>query len=406
MNPTVNLEKRIRRHVIAKKQSFFAATPPGFETLCRDELVRIGISPADAVITRGGIEFNARLHTAYMANLELRTANRILMRLASFTASNFRQLEKKLSGIPWELYLNKDATYTLHITSKQSRLIHTDAIAERVTKSMAGKPGMQTDAAARPDDRSNDRSGPVQQIFVRVQNDRFTISIDSSGELLHKRGLKTQGGSAPIRETMAAAILMIAGYTPGKTLIDPMCGSGTFSLEAAMMACNIPAGWYRKFAFTDWPSFQPLRWQHIRREAEKNMITRDKPLLFASDNDPATAQKLAEIVTSHHLSDTIRVQAADFFTLVPHDIKDLPDNPRQPGLIVLNPPYGRRLGSKGAVEKMFDRICEKLKSDFKGWKVALLVPDKHLLTNIPFKATAHDFIHGGLSITLVTFKIR
>jgi putative N6-adenine-specific DNA methylase len=201
---------------------------------------------------------------------------------------------------------------------------------------------------------------------------------------------------------MAAAILMLAGYDPGAPLIDPMCGSGTFSLEAAMMAANIPAGWFRDFAFMDWPAFRPEKWRHIRRAVQKTIIPAKSPVIFASDIDGAAVQKLSETVHSRHLSTAVRVRKMDFFALMPRDIEVSSGVPEKTGLLVLNPPYGRRLGSWKAAETSVGRICNKLKSDFKGWHVALLLPDQDLLSKIPFPVTTRQLSHGGLKITLAT----
>lgn len=413
MNPTRNFEnqnikKRIKRHVIGKTHRFFAATLPGHEPLCLDELLKAGIPAADAVAFAGGVEFTGRLYDAYLANLNLRTANRILMRLFTFTAFHFNQLEKALADLPWELFIRPDAVCDLHITSKQSRLIHTDAIGERVKKAVMQR--LDADVFA----GNRNRPGEVQQIFVRVRKDRFTVSLDTSGALLHKRGIKSQGGRAPVRETMAAAILRVAGYQAGEILIDPMCGTGTFSLEAAMMAKNIPAGWYRDFAFTHWPSFKPKQWRYIRQEAEKTITCRKTPVIFASDRDTIAIQKLDKIVCDHLLAGAIEVKEADFFTLRSRDFTALPGSPNQathlnqphrPGLIVVNPPYGHRLGSRKDAEQTVLRICQKLKHDFKGWKFALLLPDHGLLSKIPFTAAPHPLSHGGLTITLATGRI-
>ncbi len=400
MNNSNNIEKRLKRHVLGKTRSFFISTLPGIEQLCFAELSRLGVPLTEAGISNGGIAFNGRVHDCYLANLKLRTANRILMRLATFTASNFRQLEKKLSDFPWELYLHRDAPCELNVTSRHSRLIHTDAIAQRFKKSLENR---LKPAAIAAETNHNPPVRISQQIFVRAENDLFTVSIDSTGELLHKRGLKIQGGRAPVRETIAAAILCLAGYQPGELLIDPMCGSGTFSLEAAMITNHIPAGWYREFAFMDWPVFKPSRWKHIRREAEKTIMPISEPVIFASDINPENTRNLKQVVFENHLSDTINVVSSDFFDLQPQNIEGMG---KQQGLIVLNPPYGRRLGSKDSSENMFDQIGKKLKKDFTGWKVALLVPDKRLLKKIPFKIATHDFFHGGLKITLVTGRIR
>jgi putative N6-adenine-specific DNA methylase len=398
VNPTQNLEKRIKRHVTGKSHRFFAATLPGHEPLCLDELLTAGISTDPAART-GGVEFTGRLHDVYLANLNLRTANRILMRLFTFTAFHFNQLEKTLADLPWELFICPDAVCDLHITSKQSRLIHTDAIGERVKKAVIQR--LDADVFA----GNRNRPGEVQQIFVRVRKDRFTISLDTSGALLHKRGIKTQGGRAPVRETMAAAILLQAGYQAGEILIDPMCGTGTFSLEAAMMTKHIPAGWYRDFAFTHWPAFKPKQWHYIRQEAKKAITCRHTPVIFASDSDTIAIQKLDKIVCDHLLADAIKVKAADFFTLNSRDFPALPEKSDPAGLIVLNPPYGHRLGHRKDAEETVLRICQKLKHDFNGWKFALLLPDHFMLSKLPFTVDSRQLSHGGLTITLATGRI-
>jgi len=230
--------------------------------------------------------------------------------------------------------------------------------------------------------------------------------LDSSGDLLHKRGLKVYGGAAPIRETIAAVILMLSGYRPGDPLVDPMCGAGTFSLEAAMMAARIPAGWYREFAFMGWPCFKSPQWKHIRLQAEKNMTRLSTPVVFASDIHPDNCLALEKIFQANSLlSEAARVTVKDFFTLLPSEMK-LPAEKRQNGLIALNPPYGLRLGSKDAAAKRIADIGQKLKKDFRGWRMALIVPDHHLATRIPFPVKSHQLFHGGLTVTLLTGRIR
>jgi putative N6-adenine-specific DNA methylase len=403
MNDTGNIEKRIKRHVQGKTHSFFISTLPGIEKICFNELSRLRIPMADTIVSNGGIEFSGRLHDCYLANLKLRTANRILMRLDTFAASNFRQLEKKLIRFPWELYLQKNALIELNVTSKHSRLIHTDAIAERVKANIKERLDTSADESGK---NHKDADRRIQQIFIRAENDQFTVSIDSTGMLLHKRGLKIQGGQAPVRETIAAAILCLAGYQPVEPLIDPMCGTGTFSLEAAMIANNIPAGWFREFAFMDWPAFKASRWKHIRREAEKSLMPVPVygPMIFASDIDPENSRKLQQVIVKNNLSETISVFSSDFFDLCPENINGL-DKERPAGLITLNPPYGLRLENRNSIDTLFADIGKKLKKDFKGWKTAILVPDKHLVKKFPFKITTHDLFHGGLKITLVVGRI-
>ncbi|MFZ2632007.1 MAG: hypothetical protein WA081_00685 [Desulfosalsimonadaceae bacterium] len=402
MTPSDPFEKRIKRHVLGKFQSFYISTLPGVEHLCAAELAGMGPAPAEGETGRGGVEFTGRIPDCYRANLHLRTANRVLMRVDEFTATNFRQLTKKTADFPWELHLNPSAAVNVHVTTRHSRLMHTEAVADHFKSGLYARlerPAVDTE-------KKHPADGFLQRIFIRAEDDRFTVSLDSSGDLLHKRGLKVHGGTAPIRETIAAAILMLSGYRPGDPLVDPMCGAGTFSLEAAMMAGGIPAGWYRGFAFMNWPCFKTAQWNHIRLQAEKKMTRMSAPVVFASDIHPDNCLALEKIFQSDPLmSETARVTDKDFFALHPSEL-DIPAEKRQNGLIAINPPYGLRLGSKDAAGRLIADIGRKLKKDFRGWRLALIVPDNHLITHIPFHVTSHHLFHGGLTVTLLTGRIQ
>ena len=193
--------------MVGRKRRFFAATAPGLEKVCRDELNAILPTEMSTLIVDGGVEFKGRLYDCYLANLYLHMANRILMRIDSFHAANFRQLEKNLIAVPWELFLMPSVKPRVHVASRHSRLYHKAAVAERIQASIAFHFS---------EDISSGKSAPAstdtQQIFVRISDNHFTLSIDSSGELLHKRGIKLHRASAPLRETLAAA----AAATPGQ----------------------------------------------------------------------------------------------------------------------------------------------------------------------------------------------
>lgn len=389
------LTRRVKRHVTGRTHTFFVATAPGFERLCRDELKGLGVSPPALELSHGGVTFSGRLADCYLANLHLRTANRVLIRIAEFKATAFRQLEKKLADFPWELYFFPGFSIDINVSVKKSRLSHTGAIAERIDKSIASRlPGDRTDH-------------PVfsQRLFVRAVSDRFTVSMDTSGEALYKRGIKTHGGRAPLRETGAAAILKLTGYTPERPLLDPMCGSGTFSLEAAMMARNMPPGWCRKFAFMGWPSFGPRQWAHLRRNAEAGLRPVKAPVIFASDKNQAACRALQTCLEQSDLSGPARVACQNFFELSPGAIFDSPDV-IGPGVVVFNPPFGRRLGSRRESDALIRAIGDKLKSDFSGWRFALLMPRQSGAKQLPFSVTSRPFQHGGLNLTLLTGVVK
>jgi putative N6-adenine-specific DNA methylase len=226
-------------------------------------------------------------------------------------------------------------------------------------------------------------------------DDRFVVSLDSSGANLYLRGIKTHSGKAPLRETLAAAALMLAGYSGAQVLLDPMCGAGTFALEAALMAKRIPPGWFREFAFTAWPGFRAARWDHIRRQAAEQALGLDRPVVFASDIDPEACRRLEECLGRCALSDAVSVSCRDFFELDPRDFTD------RPGLVALNPPYGRRMGSASDSRDLLRAVAGRIRSRYAGWKFALVVPAGRRLPELGSPVQAYPFQHGGLKVNVV-----
>ncbi len=389
MPPTDALEKRIRRHVIGPPQSFFAVTAPGIEPICAAELAEClpGVAPRPI---SGGVAFQARLDQGMQANLMLRTASRILMRIARFPAVHFAQLEKALGAIAWELYLDQDAPVAVHVATRKSRLYHSEAIGERLAAAVAAR---RQSTAFKPSTRTGDAA--VQTLWVRASHDRFTVSLDASGDLLHKRGLKPDVGPAPIRETLAAAILRQAGYTGAEPLLDPMCGAGTFCLEAAMHACRIPPGWYRDFAFTRWPAFRPQRWAYLRRSCGSAARRPAPAPILAFDRDPAACQRLQTALQRGDLASSVTVACGDFFDLDPQ-LQGL-----APGIAVINPPYGLRLGTPDESRTLFARICDRLNRCYDGWKAAVIAPPGADLSALP-RLSPTPLVHGGLHLVLLT----
>ena len=395
MQTETSLSKRIKRHVIGRTRSYFIACSPGFETLCAKELTSLALNVEQPSVIPGGVEFKGRLDDCYLANLNLRSANRILLRLDAFKASNFKQLEKRLAEIPWELYLSRHSALNIHATVKHCRLYHTGAIEKRFLESIAD--GLAVIAM-------NDGGGPdaesPQQIFVRGIDDHFTVSIDSSGDNLYKRGLKKHAGTAPLRENLAAASLLLAGYSGKEPLVDPMCGAGTYSLEGALMAKKIPPGWFREFAFMQWPAYRAKRFGYLKRQFEDDFIQPEKPLIFASDRDPLACRQLEQCTRQFGLSDTVSINNVDFFELSPRDFTDAS------GLVTINPPYGRRMGTRQESTEIFQAVCEKLAREYKGWKLVLISPSKLLEKKVPFKLKTYPLFHGGLKLKLMVGNIR
>ncbi len=383
-------QRRIKRQIIARTQTFFAVTLPGIESVCYNEIKSLPIEHTGAKVLPGGVEFKGRLTSCYVANLYLRTASRILMRLIEFKATNFRQLETKAKQIPWELYLAPKIERVFSVKSMRSRLVHTAAISEHLENAIRQR--MPSSAAERPD-----KACPLnrQRIFVRIVNDRVVISLDSSGPLLFKRGLKLDVGPAPIRETLAAAMLILAGYDGSQILLDPMCGSGSFSLEAAMIARNIPAGMYRQFAFMNWPAFREAHWRHLNKAAMNRIRPLHAATVFASDLDEKRVAALRKIAGQSDLSEIIQVAHQDFFKLNPQKITG------KPGILVLNPPYGVRLQAKNKPKQFYAKLGQKLLSNYRDWQVALLVKDQAMSRQFPKKLQRIAINHGGIDLVLI-----
>ena len=387
---TSSLEKRIKRNVSGRKRDFFVITPPGLESLCRMELMRIPSFGGETAEVPGGVEFSGKLYDGYLANLHLRTATRILMRIETISASHFTRLSKKAAEIPWELYLRPDAVPLIRVSTHHCRLYHKDAVSAIFTESVRNRLSQYAGDAQTQDD-------PViqQRLFIRGMDDRFSVSIDSSGDLLYKRGIKTLAGEAPVRETLAAAILMLAGYSGNEVLVNPMCGSGTFAVEGALMARNIPPGWNRSFAFMGWPGFRPAQWHHLRNAAEKRFVSGPLPPVIAFDNASTACDSLVRLAGSHAALDQIQVLEGDFFDLNPGDLTV------EPGLVVINPPYGKRMGTRRESRLLIQDVMKKLKTDYRGWKFALMVPERSDLGGISPEWRFHSIYHGGLKLELL-----
>ena len=386
--------KRVKRQVTARTHEFFISMAPGLEPLCLEEIKALFPESPPPQITTGGIFFSGHLHDLYQANLHLRTATRILMRLGTIRATNFSELEKQLANFPWELYLPAGSRPQVRVTVHHCRLYHSDAVAERTAMAVEKRLWDQAPAPA-----TVMEDDIFQTIFIRGVADELTLSLNSSGPPLYQRGLKTHGGRAPLRETLAAAILLKAGYTGEAPLVDPMCGSGTFSLEGAMMAQGLPAGWFRKFAFMNWPGFQEGRWRHLQRQVEENRQPETTSPIFAADTDGDACQKLSQSLETAGFAGVVQVACTDFFSLTPAGRFD------KPGLIVLNPPYGRRIEAAGGDETLFGRISDHLARDWAGWPAGLLAPDPKFVRHAPPGLAPTPLGHGGLNLTLLTGKI-
>jgi putative N6-adenine-specific DNA methylase len=378
--------------------SLFAVTAPGLETFTRQELQRLGTDTHLSKNTRegenaGGIEFEAGLPGLYRANLHLRTTSRILVRLGEFYAAAFSELRKKASRLPWENYLIPGQPVALRVTCHKSRLYHSDAVAERLAGAIA-------DHLGRPIPRvkyDDEAESQPQLVVLRFMNDLCTISVDSSGSLLHRRGYRLETGKAPLRETLAAGLLMASGWDGTSPLLDPFCGSGTIPIEAALLARGIPPGKDRHFSFMDWPNFDPQTWQAVLQESRANEQLAC-PALLASDRDAGAMRAAQANAARAGVLDDIAFATQAFSAILP---------PRERGWIITNPPYGQRIRSNADLRNLYSGMGSVLRQLCPGWSFGFLCSDETLAghTRLRFERTL-SLVNGGTAVKFFMGRIE
>ena len=354
----------------------WAVTAPGLEPLAARELQAIGLAPEG--IEAGGVRFSTDLAGVMRANLHLRTATRVVVRLASFRASAFYELERKARRVPWEDFLPPGAALRFRVTSRKSRLYHEDGIAERLVEAAGG--GV-ADADL------------VQEFVVRIFRDEVTISADSSGALLHQRGYRLATAKAPLRETLAAAMLVGAGWDGTVPLVDPMCGSGTIPIEAALLARRIAPGRHRRFAFENWPSFDRAAWAALLAEADQQTLPHAPVAIEGSDRDAGAIEAATANAERAGVSADIGFRRVALSAIEP---------PPGPGWIITNPPYGHRVGEAKPLRDLFARFGQVVRTRCPGWRAALLSANRMLegQTGLPWEEVFQT-TNGGIRVRLV-----
>jgi len=337
------------------------------------------------------------------ANLWLRAASRVVVRVAEFRATAFFELEKSAKRIPWAQFIAPGQVAEFRVTAKKSKLYHSDAIAERLVKSLMSVVGAKNLPGTNPPARKRAPAQPAHQstkpqlFVVRVFHDAFTISVDTSGELLHMRGYRQAVGKAPLRETLAAALLLAADWDGSAPLLDPFCGSGTIPIEAALLARRIPPGLHRRFAFMAWPNFDAKTWRALLHESQTAALASSPALILGSDRDAgAIASSRANAERAGVLAD-IDFQARAISAIQP---------PEAPGLVATNPPYGVRVSERTTLRNLYARFGQLLRARCAGWRVALYSADPRLAAEMElplgelFRTT-----NGGIKVAALLVDI-
>ncbi len=358
----------------------FLVSPPGLESVLCDEARELGFSGAKTV--PGGVALAGSWADVMRANLRVRGASRVLVRIGSFHAVHLSQLDKRARKLDWRAWLKSDVPVRVEATCRKSKIYHSGAAAERVGKAIAGAGIPVADAGE-------------LRVLVRIENDLVTVSLDTSGEMLHKRGHKQAVNRAPMRENLAALFLRQCGYAGGETVVDPMCGSGTFVIEAAEMAAGLMPGRSRKFAFQKMAGFDREAWAKMRALARPGQTSLR---FFGRDRDAGAVRMAVEN------AERARVVALTEF--VQQDISDAVPPEGVPGLVMLNPPYGGRIGDRKQLAPLYRSLGRVLKERFSGWRVGMVTSSEELAqaTGLPFNPPPPPVDNGGISVRCYTTR--
>jgi putative N6-adenine-specific DNA methylase len=367
----------------------FAIAAPGLEPLLEDELKELGIK---GKAVPGGVEWTGSESSVAIANLWSRLASRVVVRIGEFSARTFFELERHAKKVEWQKYLGPSTAVQFRVTARKSRLYHTGAIAQRLQEAIARQ--LKRDVVLAGSAEDEDAEVNAQIFIVRVERDQFTISADTSGALLHRRGYRQAVAKAPLRETLAAAMLRGAEWNAKSPIVDPMCGSGTIAIEAAMMARKIPPGLERKFAFLDWPGADVARWNALAAHARGQIIGRSPAAIAASDRDAGAIEAAR--------SNAERAGVAGDIEFAVQAISAATPIGTGPGLLITNPPYGERVGDTKAIRNLYAQFGNVARAEFGGWDLAMLSANKALdgQTQIDF-AERFKTSNGGIPVRLV-----
>lgn len=361
----------------AEPFEIFLATFPGLEPVLCEEVRLKGFRQPKPV--PGGVVLRGGWPEAWRANLWIRGAGRVLARIDAFRVDHLARLDARARRVPWAGVLRPDTPFRVEASCTASRIYHEGAAAQRIETAIRETIG----ARPAPD-------APVT-VMARIERDLCTISIDTSGEPLHRRGYKRAVNAAPMRETMAALFLMQCGYDGSGPMLDPMCGSGTFVIEAAEIAARLNPGRSRRFAFEQLASFDAAAWERMRGVQSRR--TPAAPCLGSDRDAGAVAMSRANAE---------RAGVADIAQFRQAAISDAAPPPGPPGLVIVNPPYGGRLGEAGQLVPLYRALGQTLLRRFSGWRVGLVTGEPGLAraTGLPLQPAGPPVPHGGLRVTL------
>ncbi len=370
---------------------YFATVARGLETIAALELEQLGATNIQPEFT--GVRFTGDRKLLYKVNLWSRIIFRVLVPIAQFPCHNAQQLYRNIQQINWSDYLTPDQTFAVHCTGKNNQLNHTYFTALQVKNAIID--GQRNQFKQRS---SIDPKNPDLNINFHIHQTKGILSLDSSGSSLHRRGYRSAVGKAPLKETLAAALLELAEWDTNVPFLDPMCGSGTLPLEASLKALNVAPGLFREsFGFMNWKDFDAELWQQLEIEAEDLQKSELPALIMGCDRD-------SEMIFQADCN-AQKCGVADQISLIQKYLEQL-EAPSDRGLILCNPPYGERLGNTAELGALYKQLGDIFKQRFKGWTAFILCGNKALSKQVGLRTSRRIAVYNGsLPCTLLKYEL-
>ncbi|MGL5874909.1 MAG: THUMP domain-containing class I SAM-dependent RNA methyltransferase [Xenococcaceae cyanobacterium] len=371
--------------------NYFATVAPGLESIAAKELENLGVKEIKPDVN--GVHFQGDLSILYRVNLWARTVYRVLVTIAEVKAFNAEQLYRSVQQIDWNKYIFTEQTLAVNCTGGNRNLNHTHFTALQIKKAIVDLQRKNTGQ------RSNvDTNNPDILVNAHIYENRCFLSLDSSGSSLHRRGYRQAMGLAPLKESLAAALLEFAEWRPDLPFLDPLCGSGTLPIEAALKSLNIAPGLYRQsFGFQNWQNFDLSLWQEIVKEAKDSQKEQFSAPILGSDSD---AEIIEQAITNAQLG-----SVGDRIQFSQKQLSEV-EAPADTGVIICNPPYGNRIGEEQELAALYKLLGDIFKQRFKGWTAYILTGNKELAKKVGLKASKRIPVYNGsLPCTLLKYEL-
>lgn len=367
--------------------AFFATAPRGLEPLLQKEISSLG--GTNAIVVPGGVAFAGTWETCYRANLWSRVASRVLWKVHEFRYRNEDDVYAATKALEWPRYFAVERTLRVNVAAQKSPLKSLEFATLRIKDAVCDR--FRDALGRRPD---VERAAPDVRVHAFLEKDRGMLYLDTSGEPLFKRGWRSGQGEAPLRENLAAGIVMLTGWQPGEPLLDPMCGGATLLAEAAAIARGRAPGAKRGFGFEKLASFDPGLWDKVKHETSPEGAT---PALYGSDNDARALKDARRNLAAAGVERWVTLEQADVLERAA---------PAPSGVMVANPPYGERMGSPDELARFYPKLGDALKQKFAGWRCYIFTADLRLPKLIRLAPSARTPLwNGALECRLYEFRM-